>query len=155
MNNTLSKAIIILVSVFLVTCTNSCRVKFVPDFDSELYSKIETTSKAVDRFYLLMLETTSAKDNERAYSNFSKQYVEIEVELNSLLLQNKIRPLNENSTRICEIILQTWNKYKEEHKEDNSISDGLIKINQTYMQDLFFALQVSEKAKEILINQPK
>lgn len=38
----------------------------------DISEQIEMTSKAVDRFYLFMLETTEGKDRDRAYSNFLK-----------------------------------------------------------------------------------
>ena len=79
--------------------------------------------------------------------------MDIEVEINSLLNKNKVRPLNENSTRICEITLQLWQKYKEEHKTDNTLSDGLIKLNRQSFSDLFFAMQVAEEGKKIIDNQ--
>lgn len=130
----------------------SCKVTFIPSYDSGISTQIENTAKAVDKFYLSMLETTSASNNGRGFKNFSEQYVNIEVELNSLLNKNRIRPLNENSTRICEIALELWVKYKEEHRTDDTLADGLIKLNQKTFSDLFYAMQVSEKAKDIINN---
>jgi len=77
------------------------------------------------------------------------------VELNSLLNKNRIRPLNEHSTRICEITMQLWQKYKEEHKTDNTLNNGLIQLNRSTFDDLFFAMQVAEKAKDIVSNPPQ
>jgi hypothetical protein len=51
--------------------------------------------------------------------------------------------------------LELWVKYKEEHKEDNELSDGLIKLNRLTFSDLFYAMLVAEKAKEIISNPPK
>jgi hypothetical protein len=132
----------------------SCRVTLVPPYDAAILEQIAETSKAVDRFYLMMLETTSNTGGGRNFELFAEGYVNIEVELNSLLNKNKIRPLNENSVRICEITLELWIKYKEEHRSDNELSDGLIKQNRKTFEDLFFAMQVAEKAKEIPVNQP-
>jgi len=102
-----------------------------------------------------MMETTAPENDGRAYDKFSDQYVNIEVELNSLLNKNKVRPLNTHSTRICEITKQLWVKYKEEHKTDNTLNDGLIKLNQLTFSDLFYAMQVAEKAKDIVSNPPQ
>ena len=102
-----------------------------------------------------MLETTTVENDGRAYSKFADQYVSIEVELNSLFNKNKIRPLNSNSTRICEITLQLWVKYKEEHKKDNTLSNGIIKLNQKTFSDLFFAMQTAENGENIVNNPPK
>jgi len=153
--NLYSKRILFSVLFLSVIVLNSCRVSFIPSYDANISEQIEYTAKAVDKFYLLMLETTSDLNNGRAFSNFSEQYVNIEVELISLLNKNKIRPLNNNSTRICEITIELWMKYKEEHKSDNTLSDGLIKLNRKTFSDLFFAMQVAEKGKEIVNNPPQ
>lgn len=141
-------------TVIAVLCLfSACRVTFIPDYDRDIAEQIETTSKQVDKFYLKMLETTK-NNGGRVYEKFAEDYVDVEVELNSLLNKNKIRPLNENSTRICEITLELWVKYKEEHKTDDALSDGLIKLNRKTFSDLFYAMQVAEKAKEIVSNPP-
>ena len=150
-----NRKILFLVFFISIIAITSCKVTFIPGYDSDISKQIENTAKQVDKFYLSMLETTTAPNDGRAFDKFSEQYVNIEVELNSLLNKNKIRPLNENSTRICEITLQLWIKYKEEHKSDNSLSDGLIKLNRQTFGDLFFAMQVAEKGKEIVNNPPQ
>ena len=133
----------------------SCKVTFLPSYDASIAEQIEKTNKQVDKFYLTMLETTTVENNGRSYEEFASQYVDIEVELYSLLNQNRVRPLNENSTRICEITLELWQKYKEEHKTDNTLSDGLIKLNRQTFSDLFFAMLVAEKGKEIANDPPQ
>lgn len=143
-----------IMALISLTAIYSCRVTLVPPYDAVIMEQIDETSKAVDKFYLIMLETTSNTGGERSYELFAEDYVNIEVELNSLLNKNKVRPLNENSTRICEITLQLWQKYKMEHKEDNSLPDGMIELNRQTFSDLFYAMQVAEKAKEIVTNPP-
>lgn len=143
--------VFVMTLISLMTIT-SCRVSLIANYDASMMEQINETAKEVDRFYLNMLETTSNSNGQRAYPFFAEKYVDFEVELNSLLNQNRIRPLNENSVRICEITLQLWVKYKEEHKEDNSISDGMIKLNRQTFSDMFYAMQVAEKAKEMITN---
>ena len=151
----ISKKLYVLTVFAIIVFVSGCRITLIPPYDEQLADQIETTAKEVDLFYLDIQETTSNENGERAYSNFAGQYAGIEAELNSLLYKNKIRPLNENSTRICEITLQLWMKYKNEHKEDNKISDGVIELNRNTFNDLFFAMQVAEKAKDIENNPPK
>ena len=141
--------------IILAFLSEGCRVTLVPDYDDSIAQEILETAKRVDKFYLDMLETTVNENGDRAYNKMVDSYVEIEVELASLLGKNKIRPLNENSIRICEITLELWIKYKEEHKEDNELSDGLIRLNRLTFSDLFYAMLVAEKAKEIISNPPK
>lgn len=140
--------------IILLLVISSCKVALVPTYEAAILEQIDHTAKEVDKFYLRMLETSRPQEGGRAYALFAEQYVDIEVELVSLLNKNKIRPLNSHSTRICEITLELWTKYKEEHKKDNTLSDGLIKLNRKALGDLLFAMQVAEKAKEIATSTP-
>ena len=146
---------IILFTAIIAFGFNSCKVSMLPDYNATITEQINTTAMKVDKFYLSMQESTTQEKDGRAYSNFIEDYVEIEVELNSLLSQNKTRPLNKNSTRICEITLQLWVKYKEEHKVKNTLPNGLLILNRKTFSDLFYAMMVAEKAKDILINYPE
>lgn len=150
--NTVRYRFYLLISLLLLF---SCRVTLLPGYNAELSKNIENTAKLVDKFYLSMYETTTAENNGRSFDKFAGQYVEIEVEIKSLLNRNKIRPLNENSTRICEITLELWRKYKEEHKTDNTLSNGLIQLNMKTFADLFFAMQVAEEGKNLVNNPPQ
>jgi hypothetical protein len=143
---------LIIFSVLAFFVLTSCRITLLPDYDDAIANQIEEDAKKVDKFYLVMLETT--KSGDRPYNEYVDSYVEIEVDLTALLTKNKIRPLNENSTRICEITLELWIKYKNEHKEDNDLTDGLIELNRKTFSDLFYAMQVAEAQKEILNNPP-
>lgn len=145
-----------LLTLFLVSISFiSCKVQLVAPYDDGIMQQIETTAKEIDRFYLIMLEGTKEAEGERQYKFFQKQYIDFEVELNSLLMKNKVKPLNESSTRICEITLELWRKYKAEHEKDNTLSDGIIKLNRTTFNDLFFAMQSAEKGKQIATNPPQ
>lgn len=148
---TLTFLTLVLVSLSAV----SCHIQMVADYDDGIMQQIETTAKEIDRFYLQMLEGTTEADGGRAYANFQKQYIDFEVELNSLLMKNKIKPLNESSTRICEITLELWRKYKTEHQKDNTLSNGIIRLNRKTFDDLFFAMQSAEKGKQISTNPPQ
>lgn len=130
----------------------SCKVSLVTNYDSTISEQIDNTSKTVDKFYLTMLETTTAKNGGRTFNKYVKEYIDIEVELGSLLNKNKVRPLNQNSTKICTITLNIWKTRKEEHKSLDSLSNGLIKANRKDFSDLFFAMQSAEKAKEYISN---
>jgi len=50
--------------------------------------------------------------------------------------------------------LQIRRRYKQEHKEDNAIPDGLIKLNMLAMNDFMYALMIAEKGKAIADNPP-
>ncbi len=146
--------LIAFVFAFTIVALNACKVVLLPSYSATISEQIDNTAKTIDKFYLSMLETTSVANDGRAFNKFADKYVEIEVELNSLLNKNKIRPLNKNSIRICEITLQLWQKYKQEHKDDNTLSDGLIKLNNKTFSDLLYAMQVAEKGKGLVTNPP-
>ncbi|NQU55335.1 MAG: hypothetical protein HQ522_22695 [Bacteroidetes bacterium] len=142
---------IIPIAIVLAVLSVSCRVSLVSPYRKDIAQEIELTSKKVDKFYLTMLETTSEGKN-REYSNFVQDYIDIEVELNSLLNKNQIRPLNKESTRNCEILLDYWKKYKEKHKKENGISDVDIELTNDYLRDLFIVIQIGEGIKENINN---
>lgn len=144
-----------LIVALLLTVGGGCKVTFVPNYDSGIAAQIDQVAKSIDKFYLTMLETTKNESNGRAFDKFAQEYVAIEVELNSLLNKNKVKPLNEHSVRICEITVSLWIKYKEEHKTDNELEDGLIKLNRKTFSDVLYAMQVAEQAKKIVSNPPQ
>ena len=124
----------------------SCKVQLVSNYNADLSNEINTTAKKVDNFYLTMQEIPADK---RQFANFSSSYIDIEVDLNSLVTKNRVRPLNVESTRIAEITLKLWEKYKEEHKMDNTLSNGLIRLNKKTFSDMFYAMQVAEEGKKV------
>lgn len=154
MNKTFLNKITILTFFGLILGISACKITLVPSYDEQLKDQIESTSKDIDRFYLNMMEMTTNAEGGRAYEKFREGYINIEVELISLLNKNKVKPLNTHSTRICEITLEIWRKYKTEHKEDNAIPDGLIKLNMLAMNDLMYAMLIAEKGKAIADNPP-
>lgn len=140
--------LLLYVTILLAVFQVACRVTFVAPYDASVSQQIEEISRKVDRFYLTMLETTRNEEEQRAYDKFVNDYVDIEVDLNSLLNKNRIRPLNKESTRNCEIAVETWTKYKTKHKEDNGISDIDIELNRDFLRDLFVVIQTGEEAKK-------
>ena len=140
----LSFSLIVITVAFLT----SCRVTLVAPYDSRVSQQIEDIARKVDKFYLTMLETTRNENNEREYSKFVDDYIDVEVELNSLLNMNRIRPLNKESTKNCQIAVDTWVKYKEKHKEKNTISNIDIDLNRDFLRDLFTVIQIGEEVKK-------
>ena len=69
----------------------SCKVQFIPNYSAELSNEINETAKKVDNFYLTMQDVPLA---DRQYDHFSTGYIDIEVDLNSLVTKNRVRPLN-------------------------------------------------------------
>ena len=131
-----------------VTVLQSCKVQFVPEYDASVAQQIESTAKMVDRFYLIMAETTTEQKG-REYEKFAEGYVDIQVELMSLLNKNKMRPLNKSSIENCELALGTWKELKEFHKESNTLSDVMIENFQLQMHEAFIILLTTENANKM------
>jgi len=141
--NHLLKFTIIALAIFLL---GGCLVKLVDDYDSSTFEEILQVGKKVDKFYGDLLEVNS---DERAYQKFRAQYVEIEVDIRSLVTRNKIRALNEESTQISETILKLWLKYKDAHKANDTYSDGTARLDRERFFRLFVAAASAERAKKL------
>ena len=141
------KSRIILLSFMLAVAAVGCKVTLLPNYDAGIASQIDSTLKMVDKFYLTMLETTKNTNGQRAYQNFAVDYVNIEVELQSLLDKNTVRPLNSDSKKICENTLNQWIKYMSKHKQDDQISDADIILNRVFMHDEIVRIQIGESFK--------
>jgi hypothetical protein len=133
--------------VFLCAFSVSCRVTMVAPYEEAISQQTELISKKIDKLYLTMLETTKNENNEREYLRFAEHYIDIEVELNSLLNKNRMRPLNRESVLNCEIALESWLKYKEKHRTDNGMNDVDIDLNRDFFRDLFLVILIGEEAK--------
>jgi len=132
----------------LMIMVGGCKtVKLLPDHDAVIAQEIDEAAKDIDAFYLTMLETTANENGERAFKRFAEGYVDIEVKLNAILTKNKLRELNENSVEISKNTVELWQRFKNRHKEDDTISDANIELNRMAMADQMFILAKSEGFK--------
>lgn len=149
--------------LFVQTLFINCSFHILADYDKDIADEIVKTAKDVDAFFLLVLDTDP---NRRQYETFITQYRKIESDLSSLLLKNRIRPLNEESIKISENTLEAWRKLKSYHKErtewsrlsdgepnkistDKIFSDVMIENNRRIFFDNFSAMAVAEYAKKL------
>jgi hypothetical protein len=134
----------ILILFLLIILITSCAVKLIADYDRNTADKIIEISKLVDLFYMNLLDI---EPSERMYNEFTEEYKNIEVELRALVMMNKLRTKNEDSTQIAENTLEFWIKYKETHKENDNYTNAKLKIHRKRFNRLFTALAIGEKAK--------
>ncbi|OOZ38215.1 hypothetical protein BOW53_16245 [Solemya pervernicosa gill symbiont] len=118
----------------------------VSDYDARLAQEINEVSKEVDVFYGGLIET---KESDRMYSKYKDKYIQIEVDIRSLLVQNKKRPLNSESSNVIEKTLNKWLKYKKAHSDTNAYKTGLAKIHRTRFTRHFSAMTAAEEAKKL------
>ncbi|MDO8549707.1 MAG: hypothetical protein Q7S39_06105 [Ignavibacteria bacterium] len=139
----------ILTFYFLLAITilgiNGCTIQYVAEYDESIKNEIIRISAEIDKFYGILLETAEAA---RTYINFKDEYLTIEVDLRTLLTRNKIRPLNEESVKQTEIVLDLWLNDKEQHKTNDSVSDFIIKQHRNQFQRIFIAMAIGEEVKE-------
>jgi len=130
----------------LTLAASGCSVKWVADYDDSTFEEILKVGKKVDRFYGDLLEAGAAA---RPYAKFSSRYVELETDIRSLVTRNSARALNEESTRISEIILTLWVKYKDQHLKRGTYSDGNARLDRNRFIRLFAAAASAETAKKL------
>jgi hypothetical protein len=128
--------------------TISCKVSWVATYDMMIAQQIENVSKKIDKFYLTMLETTTHEDGQRAYTKFAEQYIDIEVELKSLLQKNNHRAKNQESVQINQKILDKWVEYKGIHKSENNLSDSDIEANKINLDNMMNTFRTAEELKK-------
>ena len=139
-----TKSILLLLICFSLCL--GCSVKYVSDYDQITADELIRVAKKVDMFYGNLGEI---QESERQYSKYSKEYIDIESDIRSLVIRNKIRPLNEESIKISETILAEFMKYRKKHKEDTLYKDTLIILHRNRLLRLFTAMSVAEQAKQI------
>jgi hypothetical protein len=136
---------LVLLTLLLVTAS-ACSVKFVADYDAATFDEILKTGKLVDRFYGDMLEAPEA---QRKYATYSARYVEVETDIRSLLTRNKTRPLNTESIKINETILNLWMKYKDNHQKNDTYRTSIARLDRGRFLRLFAAAADAEAAKRL------
>ncbi len=138
---------IIPVAIVLSVLSISCRVSWVAAYNASIAQQIEVVAKKTDKFYLTMQETTENENNQRNYSQFAEQYIDIEVELKNLLDKNERRSKNQESIKINKTVLDKWLEYKKIHKKKNEITNDDIELNLVNLRNLLNTFRVAEEAK--------
>ena len=125
--------------------TGACApIKLIADYDATSVEETIRVGKRVDLFYGKILELDPPA---RVYAPFAEQYIDIEADIRSLVRRNTMRPLNSESTRISNIILDFWVQYHKKHKEKNAYPDA--SLDRTRFDRLFTAALSAEAAKKV------
>ena len=136
------KSKFLLLGLLLVTVF-SCRVTLVPPYDASIEDQITKTAKLNDALYLQMLEN---KEADRKYDSYSPKYIEIELEINSILLKNQARDHNADILAITKNLQKLFVQFKDDHKTKNLLTNADIQLNQVQIRAAWVALLVAEKA---------
>ncbi len=131
--------------LLVLSLTSGCALQMVSSFDAQTEQQIMDVAKKVDRFYAQLSELPKEK---RTFQFSQSVYLNIEVELSALLMRQKVRELNELTTKQVEITQALWLQDKKQHQQANTISDFLIKTRKQQYQRLFLAMIRGEEAKQ-------
>lgn len=119
-------------------------LQLIADYDTKTYEETIRIGKEVDLFYGKLIELPPG---QRAYAPHSARYVEIEVEIRSLVRRNAARRLNEESQKITRSILGFWERYQAKHKKDDTYPDA--RFDRDRFSRLFNAAAAAEEAKKL------
>jgi maltodextrin utilization protein YvdJ len=139
------KVLVVIGSLLILSMASGCALQMVSNFDMQTEQQIMDVAKKVDRFYVQLSELPKEK---RTFHFSLSTYLNIEVELSALLMRQKVRELNELTTKQVEITQNLWLQDKKQHQQANSISDFLIKTRKQQYQRLFLAMIRGEQAKQ-------
>lgn len=138
-----SKALALIVVLLLVL--TGCSYKITASFDIGTQEAILKCARLVDKFYSELFEVP---ESERAYQKFASSYIELEVELKSLIFRNEARPLNKESTKQAQNVLLEWQKYKKRHKDKGKYTDGNAKLDYKRLKRMLKYALKAEKVKK-------
>jgi len=145
MINKRTSHLVILLLILNLTLITGCTVKYVSDYDGAIKEEIVLVAKKVDLFWGNLLDTNA---EERKYELFKETYNEIETDIRGLVMKNEIRPLNKESTRQAEILLNLWMEDKKIHKESDTFKDFIAKQHRRQYVRIFTAMAKGEEAKK-------
>lgn len=141
-----NKLLYLLLVILIASVVGGCPIKLVADYDANTFEETVKLSKKVDLFYGNLLEIP---EPDRQYKKFAEKYVEIQSDMRSLVTRNQARPLNLESTKISETILDLWVKYKDNHQAKDGYSNGTAKLDRKRFIRLFNAAAAAEAAKKL------
>jgi hypothetical protein len=144
MNRLCNKAIVLLGLLILLSLLPGCSLQLIAPYDARTEEHILLDARQVDHFYSELQDIPEAK---RYYVLFGPKYREIEAELRSLVLRNKVRRLNEDSTQISQKILDQWVKCKERHRKLDAYKEAVAELDRDRFRRMFEYAARAEDAK--------
>jgi hypothetical protein len=134
----------------LLFSLSSCiSVKLVPDYSEAIENQIIETQKQNEKLYLELLEQPEEK---RTYTSVSKEYLEVESNINSILFQYEVREKKENFVKMGQLLKVNFMQFKKEHKDKKTLNDGEINLYIGYINGFWQPLLTAEKALKNIKN---
>ncbi|MEP6595031.1 MAG: hypothetical protein ABJA71_03750 [Ginsengibacter sp.] len=128
---------------FLLTSLHSCQVQLVPQYNAELEQEIITAAKMSDKLYL---EIMNAPTDKKDFGFYTDKYLDIEVEINSILLKNETRPKAGDIVASAQKLKDFFVKAMEDHKNKHTLSHGELLIYNEQLKAFWKPVLVEEMA---------
>jgi hypothetical protein len=138
------KAKLLILIFFNLILLNSCvSVKLLPEYSESLETEIIQTQKQNEKLYLELIELP---EEDRTYANISKQYLEIESSINSILFQYQSRQKSEEFVKMAKLLKDNFKQYKTEHKDKKTLNTAEINLYISYINIFWQPILTAEKA---------
>jgi SNF2 family DNA or RNA helicase len=138
------KAKLLILIFFNLILLNSCvSVKLLPEYSESLETEIIQTQKQNEKLYLELIELP---EEDRTYANISKQYLEIESSINSILFQYQSRQKSEEFVKMAQLLKDNFKQYKTEHKDKKTLNTAEINLYISYINSFWQPILTAEKA---------
>ena len=131
---------VVLIAFFIAL--SGCKVALLPPYNAELENQIVNAAKLTDKLYLSIID---APIDKKLYSDYAEKYLEIEVEINSILLKNETRPKNADFIVIIKNLQDHFKQYKNDHKIKNKLSDAELLIYNEELKGFWKPLVIAER----------
>ena len=114
-------------------------------FQYDAYTKeaLIAVARNVDLFFL-QIESSSEKSE---FSSLSPTFIKIKSDLRSVLLRNKVRPLNEIAVKQSELLLEQWSTVEQLLKLPDGTRPAAMRDAREIMFQAFGATLTLEEAK--------
>jgi hypothetical protein len=143
------KTKLLLLTTCIILSLSSCYVKLVPDYSEAIENQIIETQKENQKMYLELLEKP---EDKRTYTGVTKEYMNIESSINSILFQYQSREKNEDFVKMARLLKDNFIQYKKEHKDKKTLSDGEITLYISYINGFWQPLLTAERALKNIKN---
>ncbi|NLS11957.1 hypothetical protein HGP28_03510 [Vibrio sp. SM6] len=120
-------------------------MQWVASYDARSVDHMYKLETKIDRFYQTLKYTPVAR---RGYADFRDRYFDIDVEIRALLRQQQRRANNQETVQQVTILAQLWAQDKQQHQQQNRLSDFVVERRIKQYQRLFDALIAGENAKK-------
>jgi membrane-bound lytic murein transglycosylase len=138
--------ILVFITCLLISLSSCISVKLVPDYSEAIENQIIETQKQNEKLYLELLEQS---EDKRTYTSVSKEYLEVESNINSILFQYQAREKKEDFIKMVKNLKDNFMQYKKEHKDKKTLNDGEINLYIAYINGFWQPLLTAEKALKI------